>query len=111
MGIPVGSKLFSTAFAGEAVDRAGALPDLVPILVPPFSSAGFTAEAPFPSGLRLHQKFAAVRADGVICHYALDICLHSFSLPVQVVGLAVTQERLWKYVLKLWQLILQSSFR
>ena len=59
VGIPVGCELFSAAFAGETIDRFWALPDLVTVLTPPFSSAGFTAETSLPACLRLHQKLTA----------------------------------------------------
>ena len=62
MGISVGSKLFSAALAGKAIDGTGSLPDLIPILIPPFSSAGVVAKMTLPASFRLFQKSAAVPA-------------------------------------------------
>ncbi len=67
MGIPVGSKLFPTAFAGEAIDGPCALPDLISIIIPPFSAAGIIAEVSLPAGFRLFQKRAAVPAHTARC--------------------------------------------
>lgn len=93
MGVPVGSKLFSTTFASKTIDCFWAFPDFVSILIPPFSSTGFTAEAPFPAGLRLYQKLATAWTDAVICHNTLDICLRSLTVSVQFVGFAVISNR------------------
>ena len=53
IGIPVGSKFFSTAFAGEAIDRIRALSNLVAVLIPPLSPAGIIAKVLFSSDVRL----------------------------------------------------------
>ncbi len=82
MGIPVGSKLFSTAFAGEAVDRAGALPDLVPVLVPTFSPARIITEMTLPTSLWLSQKSSAEFAHHTVILHDLQICLHRFPVSV-----------------------------
>ncbi len=85
VGIPVSCELFSATFAGETIDRFWTLPDLVTVLAPPYSPAGFTAEASFPTGLRLHQKLAAVRANVVVCHHDLN----RFLVSVQFIRSAV----------------------
>ena len=92
MGIPVGSKLFSTAFAGEAVDGPSTLPDFIPIFIPPFSSAGIIAEVTLPTSLRLFQKSTAVPAHTASFLHHLQVCLHRVFVSVDVVFLAVVPD-------------------
>ena len=89
MGIPVGSKLFSAAFAGEAVDGPGTLPDLITVLVPPLPPAGLIAEMPLPASLRLFQESAAVPAHVAVILHHLQIGLDRIFISVDVIFLAV----------------------
>ena len=92
MGIPVGSKLFSAAFAGKAIDGPGALPDLISIIVPPFSAAGIIAEVPLPAGFRLFQKRAAVSAHAAVLLHHLHIGRDCILVSVQVILFAVVPD-------------------
>lgn len=92
MGIPVGSKLFSAAFTGKAIDGPGTLPDLIPVLIPPFSAAGLIAEMPLPASLRLFQKSAAVSAHAAVILHHLQICFDRVFVSVDVIFLAVVPD-------------------
>ena len=92
MGIPVGSKLFTAAFAGEAIDGPGALPDLISIIIPPFSAAGIIAEVPLPAGFRLFQKRAAVPAHAAILLHHLHIGRDCILVSVEVILFAVVPD-------------------
>ena len=92
MGIPVGSKLFSAAFAGKAIDGPGALPDLISIIIPPFSAAGIIAEVPLPAGFRLFQKRAAVPAHTAVLLHHLHIGRDCILVTVEVILFAVVPD-------------------
>ena len=89
MGIPVGSKLFPAAFTSEAIDGPSALPDLISIIIPPFSAAGIIAEVSLPAGLRLFQKRAAVSAHAAVLLHHLHIGRDCILVSVQVILFAV----------------------
>ncbi len=92
MGIPVGSKLFPAAFTSEAIDGPSALPDLISIIVPPFSAAGIIAEVPLPAGFRLFQKRAAVPAHAAILLHHLHIGRDCILVTVEVILFAVVPD-------------------
>ena len=89
MGIPVGSKLFSAAFAGEPINGPCALPDLITVVIPPFSAAGVIAEMTLPAGLRLFQKRTAVPAHAAVLLHHLHIGRDCILVSVQVILFAV----------------------
>lgn len=88
MGIPVGSKLFSAAFTGEAVDGPGPLPDFISVLIPPFPAAGVVAEVTLPASLWLFQKSAAVPAHTARFLHHLQVGFDCFFVSVDVILLA-----------------------
>ena len=92
MGIPVGSKLFPAAFAGESVNGASALPDLISIIIPPFSAAGVIAEVTLPAGFRLFQKRAAVSAHAAVLLHHLHIGRDCILVTVEVILFAVVPD-------------------
>ena len=92
MGIPVGSKLFSTAFTGKAIDGPGTLTDLIPVFVPPFPAASLIAEMPLPACLRLLQESAAVPAHAAVILHHLQVCLDRIFVSVDVIFLAVVPD-------------------
>ena len=92
MGIPVGSKLFSAAFAGKAIDGPGALPDLISIIIPPFTATGVIAEVPLPTCLWLFQKRAAVPAHAAVLLHHLHVGRNCIFVSVQVILFAVVPD-------------------
>lgn len=92
MGIPVGSKLFSASFAGKTVDGTGPLPDLITVLIPPFSAAGLVAVMALPTCLRLFQESAAVPAEAAILLHHLQVGLDRVFVSVDVIFFAVVPD-------------------
>ena len=92
MGIPVGSKLFPAALAGKAIDGPCALPNLISIIIPPFSAAGIIAEVSLPAGLRLFQKRAAVSAHAAVLLHHLHIGRDCILVTVEVILFAVVPD-------------------
>ena len=92
MGIPVGSKLFPAAFAGEAIDGPGALPDLISIIIPPFSAAGVIAEVTLPAGFRLFQKRTAVPAHAAVLLHHLHIGRDCVLITIEVILFTVVPD-------------------
>lgn len=92
MGIPVGSKLFSAAFAGESIDGPRALPDLISIIIPPFTATGVIAEVPLPTCLWLFQKRTAVPAHAAVLLHHLHVGRNCIFVSVQVILFAVVPD-------------------
>jgi hypothetical protein len=91
-GIPVGSKLFSAALTGEAVDRCRALPDLITVFIPPLPPALFIAEMSFPASVWLLQERAAVSAKVSGLPHHLHVRLNRSGETVDVLFLTVVSD-------------------